>query len=452
METSAQSSSHPVNIKRPRIECFGFEGDRSRGREKHLTSLDLEKLVVTIKEKRDFPSPPTEAKAATLAPQVVKTLARPSSPAQGSSETISTADVGSTESERAGSQGCGSETSVNSDMSQHSVVRGFTPGIKSSYRSQTRLAPQIVPQPTIVIQKSEEPKKKGNGFLIGGSSEEESSIDSNMSKQLKPRPSPGRSSLSDNLRRPLNKKQTSFKDVVTTRTINPTTPAAAAAAASAAVFESDDDDLDDESAIEDDDDSSDWEDSATDSGHSSVLDTRPLFQRVDSRPQLTSRRSLLTSLMHQSDRQSAMEKAAIASQSTPALMKHRSRTSSPNGPSVAASPEDEGSTLTMRGPQIPRSKPIIMTTSNTHQPALSPRTTRRNMLASELSESLRKHLINERQQKNATAAAVLKRRHTAHDMGALKEYPSTTGDSESRNNSWHNELDDAVGGYHQKGW
>ncbi|KAH7012051.1 uncharacterized protein B0I36DRAFT_223907, partial [Microdochium trichocladiopsis] len=46
-------------------------------------------------------------------------------------------------------------------------------------------------------------------------------------------------------------------------------------------------------------------------------------------------------------------------------------------------------------------------------PALSPRTTRRTMLAIELTESVRRGLLWERHQKTRTANAVLKRRHSS---------------------------------------
>src|SRR5690606_12482717 len=58
-----------------------------------------------------------------------------------------------------------------------------------------------------------------------------------------------------------------------------------------------------------------------------------------------------------------------------------------------------------------------------HQAVLSPRTTRRNMLATELTESLRRNLLRERQQKSSTANAVLKRRHKSTDVANLKQYP-----------------------------
>ena len=130
----------------------------------------------------------------------------------------------------------------------------------------------------------------------------------------------------------------------------------------------------------------------------------------------------------------------------------------------------------MRGPDVPRSKPIIV--KPTPQAlAHSPRTTRRNMLATELTESLRRHLLWERQQKSATANAFLKRRHTAHDMANLQEYPvpkgqpakgqpqgqgaSTAAASALRQaketdgvkmGSWTNYADFGPWEYHAKGW
>ena len=263
-----------------------------------------------------------------------------------------------------------------------------------------------------------------------------------------------RSSLSEALRRPLeNKKQTSFKEEVATRTIHEDR------VMDDDVFETDEEDEIDESAIDDDDDSSDWEDSIEESGKSSI-DEKTFFQRVDSRPNLTSRRSLITTMLHQNDRAAAL--ANEASKSTPAMQ--RSRTSSPQGPSLAASPDsDDGTPLMMKkgqkpGQEIPRSaaQPIIMTTKNVtpHQAALSPKTTRRNMLQTELTASLRRHLLWERQQKNQTATAVLKRRHTAHDVSNLKQYPEKVHlgtDDKDNYGSW-NQYFGGIGDYYSKGW
>ncbi|KAI9847472.1 MAG: hypothetical protein M1837_002373 [Sclerophora amabilis] len=508
----------PLDIRRPAIERHA-SAERRRGTERHITSLDFQKMVITIKEKKDLgpwsPRPSTTAPAMTAAPAPAPAPAptaasaaapvnaapapasaappaasaaaarahlqahatditpRPSSPTAASTAPSTAPLSTTTESVPTEVQAVGSDTSAGSGLSSHSIVRGFAPGHGcSSYRSQPRLAPTPIPaRPAPVHPKADPPRRKGTTvFMLGGSSGEE---ESSLEEHMQPYP-PARSSLSDVLKRSMSgKKQTSFKDEVTTRTINER------ALDDADVFsDEDDEDIVSESAI-DDDDSSEWEDSVTESGRSSV-DERPLFQRVDSKSTLTSRRSLLTSLMHQPQRAAALANAA--SRSTPAM--HRSRTSSPNGPSLAASPEEDetaaprattaaGTTTTTtttgdarplpwalpmqpepEPADIPRSKPIIMTTSNTHPPALSPRTTRRNMLATELTESLRRHLLWERQQKNSTAAAVLKRRHTAHDMSNLQAYPGEKLDSKdpSRNNSWNAFYDPGLGQYNQTGW
>jgi hypothetical protein len=278
-------------------------------------------------------------------------------------------------------------------------------------------------------------------FTIGTSSgEDESSLESHMY----------RSNLSESLRHgSLNsngsKKKTSFKEEV----------AVARPTEYSSVFGSDDEDDDgvSESAIEDDDDdSSDWEDSDDQQSGPSSVNERDLFQRVDSRPNLTSRRSLLTTLMHEPDRAKALANAA--SRSTPAL--RRSRTSTPNGPSVATSPEPS-SHLQIPSHERSRPQPIIMTTSNTHQQlALSPRTTRRNMLSTELTESLRKNLIWERQHRSTGNLAAMKRRHTSHDMKNLKQHPEpgpVMSHKEGAAKKFTNDYFHAgLGEYHAKGW
>ena len=182
---------------------------------------------------------------------------------------------------------------------------------------------------------------------------------------------------------------------------------------------------------------------------------REMFQRVDSKPNLVSRRSLITAAMHEKDRASALQNAA--SRSTPAI--RRSRTSSPNGPLNSHAEVPQASIA--QGLESSRARPIIMTTSNVHPPALSPRTTRRNMLSTELTESLRKHLLWDRQVNRSTTAAALKRRHTAQDMTKLQHFPGENQPKtympanvpQSVKNSWnHNYFDSGLQEYHQRGW
>ncbi|KAL4908981.1 hypothetical protein BDW74DRAFT_145711 [Aspergillus multicolor] len=481
VESAASDQAERIekHIKRPRDLDYKPAVVREdsfnlgRAKEKHLTSLDLERMVLNIKEKKSLEriSP-----VATLAHPIVditprtstptptppsnKTLKRPSFPMderhKHSTESCSTTAPDGNDSDAANMNITGSDTSVSSSgilptkpqlIKSPSIVRGFSPSqISSSFRSQARLSGES-PAKTQVPAKLSPLKKKGTMFTLGGSSgdDDESSFEDRMMH------APQRSSLSDQLeKRPgsnLNpKKVTTFKEQVgnlksmkNRREDNDED-----------AIETDDDIS--ESAIEDDEDS-DWEDSVTESGRSSV-DERDMFQRVDSRPNLVSRRSLLTMMMHQPLRM------GDTSRSTPALQ--RSRLTSPNGPSIPASPpDDDEENLTMKGPGVPRSRPIIMKPTP-QSVAHSPRTTRRNMLATELTESLRRHLLWERQQKSATANA-FKRRHTTQDLKNLKEYPapqqnglaSSNGVADkdvAKTGSFNHYTDFGPWEYHAKGW
>ena len=451
-ESQQSLRTAPLDIKSSLSRSSGSAKGGSGGREKHITSFRLEKMVLSIKEQQKVePLSPLIADAVPAMLPSTDITPRPASPTmhvplRSFESSSSTAPLSSPGSEHSSRQTVGSDTSAEL-LTSHSVVRGFSPNqVSSSYRSHSHLAPAPIPTKSVPQSRLDGSKMGGKFFLGVSSGDDDSSFEEQMSCQ------PSRqSSLTAGLKLPLrNKKQTSFKDEVESRTINHKSHE------DEEVFESDDENDAPESAIEedeeeDDDDGSDWEDSVSDSAEPLAND-KQLFQRVDSRPNITSRRSLLTTLMHQSDRAAAF--ANLASKSTSALQ--RSRTSPPHGPSAGTSPEEEDSGLSMLPPNMTRSKPIIMTPANTHPPALSPRTTRRNMLATELTQSLRKHLLWERQQKSTTANAVLKRRHTAHDVANLREYPGLhSGQSSkeaSKNNSWNHYFDHGLGEYHQTGW
>ncbi|KAG6075200.1 hypothetical protein E4U16_003536 [Claviceps sp. LM84 group G4] len=223
----------------------------------------------------------------------------------------------------------------------------------------------------------------------------------------------------------------------------------------------------DESAIDDDegDDSSDWEDSVEESGKSSV-DDKQLFQRVESKVNLTSKPSLISLMFAQDERTRSMMGGHTLSshRSTPAHWRPRVTHSNSSGPGFSPSVSGEPS-LVPRGSalkpisEIPRSSAQPITTATAPIPfsgALSPRTTRRNMLATELTESLRRHLLWERRQKTMTANASLRRRHTSQDVHHLRQYPDKPfmkpgEDAEAR--SLNHDLDRQTrNGYHAKGW
>lgn len=423
---------------------------QSKGREKQFASHSLSKMVASIHENQALeplspslripeiqPRAPTDLKAEQADQEEADRDSQRSSDSCYSNATVESNGV---------NPSVISETSVSSNelMKSSSVVRGFSPShISSSLRSKTQLAPKSTHTALRnAIPKTDSSKRASAIFTLGGSSgEDESSFEDRITQ-----PRPQRSSLTEGLGKPLEtKKQTSFREIVESKTIYEHVRENEDAIET-------DDEVSDGAIDDEDDDEEEWEDSDMESGRSSV-EEKPMFQRVDSRPNLVSRRSMLTTLMHEPERAAALANAA--SQSSPVI--RRSRTSSPNGPSVPGSLDAEDSTLAMKAPGVPRSKPIIVTTSNTNSPLLSPRTTRRNMLNAELTESLRRHLLWERQQKSTTAHAVYKRRHTAQaDMAHLKEYPGDSGDlaqkEDTKNNSWNPCFDHGPWEYHTKGW
>ncbi|KAJ5237461.1 hypothetical protein N7489_007552 [Penicillium chrysogenum] len=468
---SDQAERIEAHIKRPKFSDYRPAVVREdslaslgRGKEKHITSLDLERMVLNIKEKKQLEPMPTVEPAAPVVPNF---SVRPTPYPHESTESCSTTAPEGNESDTA--QVNASDTSVSSSgilpsrpqlVKSTSIVRGFSPShISSSFRSQPRLSIEPSPSRSATQLKPSPLKKKGGMFTLGGSSgdDDESSFEERMVPQAGQENATGALKPKNNT--DPTKKTASFSNQVSSHIIPN----------SKDISRSDEDaiETDDEvseSAIEDDEDS-DWEDSITEGGESSVDERGGMFQRVDSRPNLVSRRSMLTMMMHQPARMQGN-----AFRSSPALQ--RSRLTSPSGPSIPQSPpSNEEESLVMRGPDVPRSKPIVMNTNASQSMAHSPRTTRRNMLATELTESLRRHLLWERQQKSATANAFLKRRHTAHDMKNLQEYPGPKGPHKGvgpnqasaeadpnaadlgKNGSWTNYTTDyGPWEYHVKGW
>ncbi|KAJ0360314.1 hypothetical protein COL26b_014109 [Colletotrichum chrysophilum] len=219
----------------------------------------------------------------------------------------------------------------------------------------------------------------------------------------------------------------------------------------------------DESAIDDEDDSSDWEDAIEDSNKSSI-DEKTFFQRVDSKVNLISRGSLITLMIEQQRERGRA--GNVPSQSTSALPWNR--TSHPAPPTLAVSPNDSDDAPLMmkRGNRSSPPKSIVKVPRSAAQPILarpsescpliptSPRTTRRNMLATELTESLRRNLLWEHQQKCSTANAVLKRRHTSPDVTNLNQNSEKTymNNNEDLSIAPQYVSEYYSKDYHSKGW
>lgn len=517
------SDSSAVDIARPRIRRQDSCGSsRSRGRERHITSDDLEKMVVSIVQEteplkaplRDMSSsvhftapvsPPVEQSEDTHAVSVPETHAAPEPVVteEPTTESAPAEPFPALASEPVQEEKAAPSTPpLQKSKSATEVIRGFSPSHMPIIVPQILTPPSSdehvaavedsIPDPTSEPAAKQVQSKKAT-FALGGSSSCEDSMSdpsrslemrkSAMSQMMKRKSTPTpeeegslKSALHLSRHSLAQKKQTSFSSQLVTRAI----PAPA--------ILSDDDDSDsddiDESAIDDDDDdSSDWEDSNEESGRSS-MDDKNLFQRVDSTVHLPSRRSLITLMIQRSERE--VKNGLTTSQSTLGLNRarpqhnlnlqgqlHQQQQRQHQPPSLVASPNDSDDAALMmrhrpRGPQstlrpineIPRSaaQPIMSSASAAnHAPALSPRTNRRNMLSTELTESLRRHLLWERSQKTSTANAVLKRRHTSQDVANLRQYPEPVHMSHDDNGDNVGSFDqylnrDAYNGYHAKGW
>lgn len=219
--------------------------------------------------------------------------------------------------------------------------------------------------------------------------------------------------------------------------------------------EEDEESVIDDSAVEEDDDEG-WEDEQPEEDRSAV---QPVFKRVDSAANLLSRRSVLTAGLTEGDRAKGLLSAA--SKSSPAI-RWKDRTSSRSGPSTPGSPEQRNEDALMMAPRN-TSRAIDMPTpsnADAYSMAHSPRTTRRNMLSTELTESLRKNLLWERQQKNTTVNAFLKREarsmanlQRAGQMAAAQPQPHRVllqRDTPTTNS--YNEYFNVASEYHTKGW
>lgn len=387
-------------------------------------SVGFDSLVHSIQAKQELTRPisplpipePSNPPSRTTSTRTT----RPSSPRpveKSSTSTVATATSFNS------STAASSETSSASDATDHSVVRGFAPGHLSSYTSKSQLAPS---QPTPILKSASSRtapavvRKKGTGmFMLGGSSgEDESSLKEHMSIRSR---NPAFSPDSQRGSATSSKKQTSFNERVEV--------CPKPVVVDHAVFDDSDEEEDEvsESAIDDDDDA--WED---DDASEEPDEPKTLtFNRVDSSKNLLpSRKSQIALALEQQKRSS------VDLPRSPAL--RRSRTSTPNGPSMPASPLQDSTLEQFAG------KPIQTTTN--HQaatPMLSPRTTRRNMLAGELSESFRKQMIHERSQRQIfISQGPPKRAHTSVDLGSQRS-PRPDGEPSRVFDS---------GDYHTQGW
>lgn len=234
-----------------------------------------------------------------------------------------------------------------------------------------------------------------------------------------------------------------------------------------AVIDEDRESCQDDTAIDTDD--TDWEDSNEEGNRKSGGDEPMAFQRIQLRVNPPPKRESLITLALQSTQHHG---------STPRLghavpkstFTDVQRAKAPFS-SIKVSPGESG-VAPIRIRQKPSgaarqslndivrssAQPIPLTSNSANEPVVfSPRMTRHNMLATELTEWLSRHLHWERKEKNLTANAVLKRRHTHGDVTTLDQSPQrphiTQDTSDIGACSWDQDFTwEALGGYHTKGW
>ena len=277
-----------------------------------------------------------------------------------------------------------------------SIVRGFTPENPSISR---RLTPLEPPNPNqIVVEARKKPK-----FYIGSSvSDSVSDSDEDAPLTLKSSIKPAsKSTLSPpGMKRAASNgsvKRTHFHEIVDTKILQT----------------EDSEDEDGDSAVMSDDDDDEWEDSGSESG--SVREDDHLFDKRED-THLTSQPSMLSTLFKSKSDYNLPSQAFRASNTF-----IRSRIS----PSHTPRPQPISPSADSLMLRIPAPPGLVGSDAFSQPIPASPRTTRRRMLASELSESLRRNLLWERQHRTMTnnTAAAIKRRHTSNDLARLKEFP-----------------------------
>jgi hypothetical protein len=298
-----------------------------------------------------------------------------------------------------------------------SIVRGFTPENPSISRRLTPL------EPTHVEPKVVEERKKPKFFIASSVSDsDEDYAPLSLKSSIKPA---SKSTLSPpGMKRAASNgstKKTHFHEVVDTKILD-------------APPTEEESDEDESSAVMSDDEDEEWEDSQSDGG--SANEDHLFDKREDTH--LTSRPSMLSTLFKSKSDYNLPSQAFRASNT---FIRSRTSPSHTPRPQPVSPPATETSAL-----RIPAQLGLGATDAFSQPIPASPRTTRRKMLASELSESLRRNLLWERQHRTMTnnAVAAIKRRHTSNDLARLKEYPETVSGKNSGGEKYAFDSGDAV--------
>ncbi|KAG7403707.1 hypothetical protein Forpe1208_v016180 [Fusarium oxysporum f. sp. rapae] len=442
------SVSAPLGITRPRVlrqdSCTSIRSKRGH----YISSDGFEKMIIPIvNDKEPLSAPPRvapRAKVLELEPTTLEPSSSTTTESQSSTKSLIASD--------------GSPLPSSQSLPRPTVVRGF-------YPSQTPMTPGAAQSSDTIpelkspsagnVVPSKQPARPAPGHSCSSSEQDQSFSNSKPMIPIIKKPvfQIGGSSEEDG---PLKSAMVSSRpsSLLSARTID-----------GEIAEDSDTGDYIDESAIDDDDDSSDWEDSAKEGDKSSMDDKS--FQRVNSKPNLTSQRSLITLVLAKIDRARKFDNHV--SQSTSAVP----RSHLANGPSLGASPNDsdEASLMTKATPDIGL-EPIHEESKSNAQPTITSSPSIKNqdvqspllaitwmkiisLLANKWIGIFRRNLLRERQQDSSAADAVLKQPCTPHDADNLNQ---SLGESVTNNDvhayDWDQRFLQKIrnNGYHYRGW
>ncbi|KAG5513967.1 hypothetical protein PMAC_000589 [Pneumocystis sp. 'macacae'] len=175
-------------------------------------------------------------------------------------------------------------------------------------------------------------------------------------------------------------------------------------------------------------DNNDW-DSVYDSSDPSSVSEKPAFQKINtslSQPQLQSHKSLLSSMLQN---KSGKTLANLGSKSSPAIALSQTSVSSIIPKQITYNQH-----------------PIANQVSNISPNVTSSQMIRKNMFATELSESLRRNLLWERQQRSTTVFDASKYHNTVYETAKVNKLSVQTHKQN------YDFFDDVDYGYHAAGW
>lgn len=423
------SSSNALDCSRHRPRILDSVTSGNRDRERHITSIDLEKMVLYIKEKEDLKPLNIRTSPLLILEETSQPQERPH-PQLSNTSTISTTSVASSSS----AMPAPSIYTSGKVQARTTVVRGFYPAHASSaYKSVSLLsAISSIPATNTSTTKSQTPHTSRNNVVFNlrpSSTDKSSREDFDTTSSAKPSSNQlSTSSYSTELvasleLRSLSRRSLPEMSFTESNRSPPKTQTSFHVQAATVLEKKDDINVSD---------SVDLGLSNENDGRANV-NAKLFFQRVDPTIKGTSCQSLITTMLQQDN---SISPILDSMSDIKRLSVHRGHR---KGMTSLCPPGSESARL---GTAQTPPQPIARATTAPHQFAFSPRSTRRDMLITELSVSLRQSILWERQQRWQRANVVLMRKLDVQ----------VDRDEKDENSSLHKYIRSSFGEYHSNGW